>query len=217
MLPKPEKPSKKNSQSSEQLDFVESISAEDKVKKKRRSLIFFLCITIGISLAFWTYRSVKSMFAAHQYPQINFNLPAIHPDLSSMSVTKPANLGEVVAPFIKKDPNHWSIYVEIPENHYKWSQNLNLTDIDIKATQNELLKQLPSGSSVLSGVLPSGVEVRQLINRTGVYHNYYFLLTIPKKRIYLLYQVSGNSGDSLDAAVSELSGQIYWYLLQSQD
>lgn len=75
MLPKPEKPSKKTA---EQLDLVETISDADKLKKKRSSIIIFLLLTVGLSLAFIIYRSFKDFsFSQITLPSLSLKLPTL--------------------------------------------------------------------------------------------------------------------------------------------
>lgn len=73
MLPKPEKKSSRFS--SEQLDLVNTISDADKLKTKRRTLIIFLILTIGLSLCFYFYRQFKTLnFSQIKFPQISTKL-----------------------------------------------------------------------------------------------------------------------------------------------
>lgn len=82
MLPKPEK---KSSKSSQQLDLIDTISDEERLRKKRRSLIFSLLLTVGLSLIFGLYTQLKHYnFSTLSLPQFSLNF-----NLSSLSQLKP--------------------------------------------------------------------------------------------------------------------------------
>ncbi|MFA6007237.1 MAG: hypothetical protein WC784_01150 [Candidatus Shapirobacteria bacterium] len=88
MLPKPDKNFRKKS--AEQLDLVETISDADKLKKKRRTLIIFLILTIGLSLSFWAYRQFKDFnFSQFKLPEIPLKLPTL--PQSKLSLNIPEN------------------------------------------------------------------------------------------------------------------------------
>lgn len=96
MLPKPEKNSKKSSV--EQLDLVETISDADKLKKKRRTLIIFLFLTIGLSFCFWAYRQIKDInFSQIKIPQISIKLPSL--PQSKLKLDIPQNWTYEILPF----------------------------------------------------------------------------------------------------------------------
>jgi len=51
---------KKKGEGGQQLDFVESVTTDDKIKKKRLSIFIFLFLTVGVSLVFLLYNKFKN-------------------------------------------------------------------------------------------------------------------------------------------------------------
>lgn len=131
MLPKPEKLKKVKT---EQLDLVEKISDEDKIRKKRKYLIIAIICTVGLSTIFYCYRCFTSLGLSFNLPTINFNkIPNFTYD---------------------KDI---SLYIQSNDFVYEYQSSL-IPDI------NDILSILSTAPVKKIENLPSGVEVREYDN-----------------------------------------------------
>jgi hypothetical protein len=132
MLPKPEKIKKVKT---EQLDLVEKISDEDKIRKKRKYLIISIICTVGISAIFYCYRQLESL-------NLRFKMPAI-----SLNFDK--------RPKFTNDKDI-SLYIKSDNFFYEYQSDL-ISDID------ETLFTLDTAPTKTIDNLPSGVEVRGFV------------------------------------------------------
>jgi hypothetical protein len=131
MLPKPEKLKKVKT---EQLDLVEKISDEDKIRKKRKYLIVAIICTVGLSTIFYCYRHLESLNLSFSFPTINFNkIPNFTHD---------------------KDI---SLYIQSNDFVYEYQSSL-IPDI------NDILSILSTAPVKKLENLPSGVNVREFNN-----------------------------------------------------
>jgi len=133
MLPKPEKLKKVKT---EQLDLVEKISDEDKIRKKRKYLIIGIICTVGLSAAFYCYHCLESL-------KLSFSLPSI-------------NLNFDKTPEFTRD-KEISLYIQSDDFVYEYQSNL-IPDI------NDILSVLSTAPVKKLDNLPSGVEVREFNN-----------------------------------------------------
>jgi len=121
MLPKPDKKSKRIS--SQQLDLVETISDAGKIQKKRRTLIVFLALTIGLSFCFLAYRHLQEINLKEiKVPSLSLKIPSV-----------------VKSDFTPKTPQNWVIEI-LPFEATSTAQNTNPSPY--------AKKYLPSGALV---------------------------------------------------------------------
>jgi len=133
MLPKPEKLKKVKT---EQLDLVEKISDEDRIRKKRKYLIISIICTVGLSAIFYCYHHLESL-------NLNFKLI-------------PINLNFDRTPEFTHD-KEISLYVQSNDFAYEYQSSL-IPDI------GEILSILSTAPLKKLENLPSGVEVREFNN-----------------------------------------------------
>src|SRR6187200_2155103 len=91
---------KKKAQSSEQLDLVETITSDDKVRHKRRWVIGAIIFTIGLSFSFWLYRTLLTT---------KFSLPSL-PALSLPKNTQ-SSLESQITQTLGPDASKWQVAV----------------------------------------------------------------------------------------------------------
>jgi hypothetical protein len=117
---------KKKAQSSEQLDLVESISRDDSLRKKRIFLYIAIFITIGLSIIFWLFRTLKT---------VNFSTP----ELPSFSINSKVDTNTRISQILGKDSFKWEINF-VPEPSV-------LTQL--KSSSSSLIKDLlPEGLDI---------------------------------------------------------------------
>jgi hypothetical protein len=134
MLPKPEKLKKVKT---EQLDLVEKISDEDKIRKKRKYLIIAIICTVGLSAIFYCYHHLESL-------NLSFSLPSI----------KNLNFNKI--PNFTHDKDI-SLYVQSNDFTYEYLST-SISDIA------EILSTLSTAPIKKLDNLPSGVEIREFDN-----------------------------------------------------
>lgn len=180
MLPKPDKSKKTKT---EQLDLVETISKHDSLLHRRRYIILTLIVTSGLSLAFMTYRYLTT---AHY----QFSLP--HLSLPSLSTALKLPTGF----------DHWSVYVK--SGQYSWSQRLY--QLPPQTLPNLNSSSTLTTSHSLATVLPSGVEVKEIIATTSAS----YLITVPDRQILLYFEFPETEKSRLPQIVES----IYWDIIR---
>jgi hypothetical protein len=200
MLPKPEK--NKKSSSAQQLDLVESISSEDKVKKKRTIILLFLSFFVGLSLIFSFYRLVRQKIA-----QKSSLLPAIDLPSLSLSPSAPAQALEIIA----ADPASWSIYLQSPG--FTWSYpDDNLPDPEILSGIDQQLASASTSSAPLSQLLPQGALIKQVDSNQPDYYQTAVRIIVPQNQITLIIRVSNSPNpDASRQLIPSLVQKLYWY------
>lgn len=211
MLPKPEKIKKSSSSKSEQLDLVETISTEDKLKTKRRWLYIALFSTIGLSLLFMVYRSVKTFFV---HPQITLPHLSIPSTPSSHS-----NLDQKVSTIIGSDSNHYSITVHLLNGStptFNWSKSTSpLDETQISSLIENLQTNKEKNKSIIAKYLPQGSQVQE--NYTSAANSIILqsLVTIPNQKILFVITATGNDLSKFSNVLSKLIPTLYWSVIQS--
>jgi hypothetical protein len=200
MLPKPEK-NKKNT-SVEQLDLVDSLSLEKKVKNKRRFILICLIATTGLSFAFWTYRSGSQIITTKSFSKIEFKLPQIKMSDIKLSYD---NFNITINQLISKDKNQWSIYAKTISKDSDYS--LNATDL-INDSENKVnsLSKLPdsSSTSLIKDSLPQGTKIQESDTN--------YLITTPQQKIIIQFKIDGQNIEESKKTIPSLVEKIYWYL-----
>ena len=217
MLPKPEKTKKGSTPKAEQLDLVETISVEDKLKHKRRWLYITLFFTIGLSLIFMTYRSVKK-FLEHPslpHPNLNLSLPL---STSTSTDNLSSKLDSAISQDLSSDTNHWSVAVhQLPGNiqHFNWSKSItSLSGSDFDADIKKLTSQKNTPKSLIARFLPQGLPVAEIASSSASSFSLQSLISTPDQKILLVITASGSDLSYPENVLSRLIPTIYWTATQ---
>ncbi len=211
MLPKPDK-KKKTKSDVQQLDLVDTVSSAQKVKTKRTTLLWALLFTFGLSIIFSIYQSISSRQFSFSFPK--FNLPTN----ISLLPTKTISLDSELSSLLSSTPqlNFYLRSESAESSPYSYSQNIDQLFLDQNYQQlvTELSSKPESLDSPLSKLLPQGVELRQVITTKEDFLEAQYLITIPKKQIYIILSGPQN----LTQLVSEqnfakLIEKIYFFIL----
>lgn len=206
MLPKPDK-FKKNTSSSEQLDLVNTLSADDKIRHKRRFLIISLVLTFGLSFSFWFYTSLKKSSFSFSNFSANWRISAPRFELPNFSFSKSFN------PRLKLDSNSWSIYLSTIPQTLTWSKNYDLSTPSPIISD---LEKLPSTqNSFIKSALPEGTEIKERITESQDSFEIQSLVIIPQKQILFLIKVAGPDLSSSKSLIPSIISTLYWSLMQS--
>jgi len=185
MLPKPEK-TKKN-QSIEQLDLVESISAEDKLKKKRHFLLITLFATVGLSFIFWTFHFLQTFsFSNFQLPSFSFSLP---------QSTQSVDFDRLLSPNSKR----WHVSVAGP--NFQWSYN-SPTDSTSPPTTT---------LGIIKNVLPEGVDIKESLS----VNLYSAQIVLPQGQFLITIKYDDNNPEKFKSTIPIIVETLYWSLLKS--
>jgi hypothetical protein len=212
MLPKPEK-IRKSSSSPEQLDLVDTLSKEKKKTNKRRFVLLFLILTVGLSFGFWAYRNIHSFLNRGGISQINFHIPKLtRPGSSAASGDYQKDIQSIIG-----NQNNWSIYVKTLQSNkspFEYSQNFSeVPDIN-QYTQN-LQKQPISQESLTQQNLPPAAKIQEMTSSQDQNFEMDSLVTIPQKQILFIIKVSGQNHDQAKNKIPYVVEKIYWQILNS--
>lgn len=213
MLPKPEKTKKK---SVEQLDILDSLSVEKKLKNKRRFVLVVLILTVGVSFCFWIYTFIKQTISSPPTLSLSLNFSKFNPQIK---LPLKLDIKKEIVNILVDDADNWlilsqtnpiSVAFYLPED----SQNSFFTqDTDKLITD---LDKLESGPSLINDALPPGASVKQLIFSQGNIDEWRFLITVPQKKILVVLRHTG-SIDTAQKILPLLIEKLYWFSLNSQD
>ncbi len=210
MLPKPEK--NKKVQSASQLDLLDAVSSEDKLKKKRRSLIILLVLFVGSSLVFYLYRRFTSISFTLRPPSFDIRLPSF----SFFSPRSPLSTTDEVENIIKSDRNYWSVYLQSPpstSSAYVWSRNPD--QIFSQQSLSNILRSLqslsPNPNSTLLDSLPQGASVKEIVTSQADYYQISALIVVPGRQMLFVAKVSGsNNLQQSQQLIPSLAKNLYW-------
>jgi hypothetical protein len=191
---------KKRGKSSEQLDLVNTISAADKLKHKRRWLYFALFVTIGLSLIFWLYRSLKTLSFPKSLPEININF--------HRSASNQLELSTQLSTLLSQHPDIVGLYL----SHDHPSRNLNygnISDINLAALKTTVTSQPRIPNSPTVALLPEGVVCHEHFDTSGGQTVFSSLITNPIDQIFIVIRFNG-SPDSLKSFLPGLVSAAYW-------
>ncbi|MDD4938031.1 MAG: hypothetical protein PHX34_03385 [Candidatus Shapirobacteria bacterium] len=208
MLPKPDK-NKKTFPSGEVIETKEEILAKEKkrLQKKRRFIIISVILTVGLSLSFWTYRSIKNFL--NQPHKFGLNLPLNIPNIN-ISKSKNNNFDHQIQKLISSDFQNISLYIaDDSDNQFIWQQNeskifQNQSIEEIKSKINSLT---PTDKSLLNISLPVGLTFQEIISDKTDF-NYFSQINLPGKKLLILINLDKKQD------ISHLVESIYWIYAQ---
>ena len=183
---------KKKGESGQQLDFVESVTTANNIKKKRLSIFIFLFLTVGVSLVFLLYNKFKNQQLFIKLPQINIKISDIIP--------KP----NPIAHIISVDPNSWQVCLfDLSTSKKVFDHHCPLTSIPVS---------LPSTpSTILKSSLPNGLEIKENIITQNNSIDFSAVITSPIRRLLLVIKIFGSSPLSgSQKLIPEVAQALYW-------
>ncbi len=192
MLPKPEKNKKTKI---EQQDIFEKINQEKNIRLKRNCLLISIFLTIGLSFLFYSFNRI-------QFWLKNFSFS--YQKMPKISASNPINS---VNDIIKKDNNDWLIIVKTPTTYFS-NKNKEISPDNYFSVLQEAT---PSSSSLVSSVLPQGINYKQSIKDLESKYTYTTQIILPKNSFYIHLEISGLSDISQSASkIPQIIKKIYW-------
>lgn len=193
MLPKEEK-IKKNADL-EQPGLFDKENEKERLAKKRKFVYIAMILTIGLSLSFWIYRSLKTFRPSFKLPEFNFTV--------SKSKSLKINLPQ--------DSASWSVFLKRIDTNLVIYQ----TSDDVFFDDQKLDDINFADSNVYSSSLPEGLKIKELIEEKDNNIIYISKITSPNQELILIIKIA-NSKDLSQSKklLPDLIGQLYWYSLQ---
>ena len=210
MLPKPEKNKKINRNLLEDAQITqesEEVLAQKRLKTKRRLILISLICTAGISLTFWTIRTVQGFIASP--PSFKFDFKIELPKFSSSSKSSSkTNFSDAEIKKIIGDKN-WSVGVVFKSN----PSNLifqNNSSADFSSVIDNLSKVKPSEESLIGLNLPQGLTFQEKIDSLNNI-NYQNIINLPSNQVVISITTDSNSLESVKPEIVSLTESLYWY------
>jgi len=199
MLPKVEKIKKKSelNPDSEQPGLFDKENEKQRLIKKRRFVYTAMALTIGLSLSFWIYRSVKNFNFSLKFPEFNFS--------KSISFNKTTKID------LPQDGAFWSIFAKRLDTNtiiYQTSDNIYFDE--------QIFNQADFISdSIYSSSLPQGLKIKEITEENQNNFSYISQITTPNQQLILIIKID-NSPNLFESKkiIPNLIDQLYWYSLQ---
>lgn len=203
MLPKRLSSKKENQLTGQQLELEDNFSSQQKIKKKRHTLILGLALTIGLSLFFSLYRFSRQLSLNLDISPLSFNLPSL-----KLSRSSKLDLKKPVFSILEK-PDLWQIYVTtLHPPIYSWSHLSHPSNVD--SAVSALSSQSPNLNSIVSPSLPQGTVIQDNLNSTqDNLTAYQVLISVPGQQIYI--QIEGPD----QTLIGTLVETIYWQVIKN--
>jgi len=203
MLPKEEKIKKIPDE--KQPGLFDKEDERKRLTKKRRFIYLALILTTGLSLSFWTYRSIKSKNFSFKIPSIN--LPNFK--TKSLSIKRTANIS-----LPKDSDSSWSIFLKRIDTDsviYQYNQeNIELNSILTKIDKTNL-----STTSAYTSTLPQGLKIKEIIQEDNKNFSYFSKITTPNQELLLIIKtIDPKDLSQAKKSVPDLINQLYWYSLE---
>ena len=208
MLPKEEKITKKKSTDAEQPGLFDKEDKKKQLAQKRRFIYIAMILTVGLSLSFWIYRSLKNFKPSFSLPKLSFNLSS--PQTASIKTSS-----NIILP---KDNSTWSIFLKKNNSDsiiYQKNQDIIFKSEDLNSISQKIDKTSFVTSSLYASALPEGLKIKEIVEEKDNFFSYFSKITSPKQEIILLIKIT-DSKDLTQAkkSVSDLVNQLYWYSTQ---
>lgn len=208
MLPKFEKNKKNNNEDQdlelEQPGLFDKENEKERIAKKRKFVYIAMFLTVGLSLFFWAYRTIKNFnFSFNlKLPSLNFSLPTP----KATKFTPPENT-TVWGIFFKKTNSDLIIYQNNQDSIFT---NQNLESILDKIDKTNFII-----SSSYTTSLPQGFKFKELIEENNNTFSYFSKIFTPSQELFLAIKIndSKNLAES-KKLIPNLIDQLYWYSLQ---
>jgi hypothetical protein len=193
MLPKEEKINPKSDP--DQPGLFDKENEKDRISKKRKFVYVAMFLTIGLSLSFWVYRSLKNFNFSFKLP--TFNL--------AVSTPKTANVD------LPQDSATWSVFLKrVNPDLVIYQNNQDIVFNNEKLNATNFITSSPYSSS-----LPEGFKIKELTEESGNNFSYFSKIVTPKQELLLIIKIS-KSKDLVQSKklIPNLVNQLYWYSLQ---
>lgn len=207
MLPKQDKSKKQfpsdDFEPNEESKEEKAEKEKKRIQKKRRLVIISIILTVGLSLSFWTYRSIKNFLANPKVPKINlsFNLPKINFSSKTKKII-PDGFSDV------------SVYIydnSSPQFIYSQNESFVFKDEPLADIQNRFNNLKPSTKSLININLPQGLTFKEIVSDKSEFH-YYNQIILPDDRELTILISSPQSIN-----ISTLVESIYWTYIQNSN
>lgn len=203
MLPKEEKV--KKNPDLDQPGLFDKENEKERITKKRRFVYIAMSLTIGLSLSFWLFRSLKNFTFSFPKPNLKISLPSLNLKRKEPELDLDSN-------------STWVFFVQ--DNHsntpiFQKNQDLLFVNQDFDFIVSQLDQSDFSSSNQFSSLLPQGVKVKEIIEENDNHFSYFSKIITPGQELILIIAVK----DSLNLVESknkipDLVNQLYWYSLQ---
>jgi hypothetical protein len=203
MLPKQEKIKKKPD--TEQPGLFDKVDEKKRLAKKRKFIYIAMILTVGLSLSFWAYRSIK-----------NFKIPTLNIPVSSPKTISIKTTSSFTLP---KDTNStWSFFLKRIDTNsviYQNNQNIIFSTQDLNSILNKINQTDFTTPSLYSSSLPEGLKIKEIVEENDSAFSYFSTITTPAQQLLLIIKIT-DSKDLTQAkkSVTDLINQLYWYSLQ---
>lgn len=205
MLPKFEKNKKNNineDQELEQPGLFDKENEKERIAKKRKFVYIAMFLTVGLSLSFWLYRSIKTI-------NFSFNLPSFHFSVPTPKASK----------FILPEATStWSIFFKKIDSEsiiFQNNQDSIFTDQNLESILVKIDKNNSTTSSTYASSLPQGFKFKELIEENNNDFSYFSKIITPNQQLLLIIKIK-NSSNLVESKklIPNLINQLYWYSLQ---
>ncbi|MDD4135606.1 MAG: hypothetical protein PHN66_00880 [Candidatus Shapirobacteria bacterium] len=204
MLPKEEKIKKKSSDV-DQPGLFDKEDEKKRLAKKRKFVYIAMVLTVGLSLSFWAYRSVK-----------NFKMPTLNFSVSPPKTTSIKTTNSFTLP---KDTNStWSFFLKRIDTDsiiYQNNQDIVFSTQDLDSILTKINQTDFITPSIYSSSLPQGLKIKEIIEEDNSSFSYFSTITTPSQDLLLIIKITDSKDlNKSKNLVSGLVDQLYWYSLQ---
>lgn len=204
MLPKEEKIKKKSSDV-DQPGLFDKEDEKKRLAKKRKFVYVAMVLTVGLSLSFWAYRSIK-----------NFKMPTLNLPVSSSKTTSIKTTNSFTLP--KDTTSTWSIFLKRIDTDsiiYQNNQDIIFSTQDLDSILTKINQTDFITPSIYSSSLPQGLKIKEIIEEDNSSFSYFSLITTPSQDLLLIIKITDSKDlNKSKNLVSGLIDQLYWYSLQ---
>lgn len=214
MLPKPEKTKKLNKNllgDAEITQESEEVIAAKRLKTKRRLVLLSLCLTVGLSFAFWSFRHIQIFLNSPKdfsfHPNFNFQLPQfnLNKTNSNTNTTSDSDLKN----FLKN--KNWSVFSVFVNKLDQPSFAFNFDQSSLQFTSGQFDSIKKTNQSLIGLDLPQGLSFQEKLtsNNSILYQN---LITLPSSQLLINVEIPNTSDvESVKPDLSQLVDRLYWY------
>ncbi|MDD3003259.1 MAG: hypothetical protein PHS06_05335, partial [Candidatus Shapirobacteria bacterium] len=189
----------------EQPGLFDKEDEKKRLAKKRKFVYIAMILTVGLSLSFWAYRSIK-----------NFKMPTLNMPVSSPKTTSIKTTSNFTLP---KDTNStWSFFLKRIDTDsviFQNNQDIIFSTQDLNSVLDKINQTDFITSSSYSSYLPQGLKIKEIVEENDSSFSYFSTITTPAQQLLLIIKIT-DSKDLTQAknSIPDLINQLYWYSLQ---